>query len=59
MPDDLAPRGFYEGLTARSLMAGWARREQPAGSKSEMQRPRLASGRGAGRVAGGQPVRGY
>ena len=29
MPDDLAPRGFYEGLTARSLMAGWARREQP------------------------------
>jgi hypothetical protein len=22
MPDDLAPRGFYEGLTARSLMAG-------------------------------------
>ena len=37
MPDDLAPRGFYEGLTARSLMAGWARREQPAGSKSEMR----------------------
>ena len=29
MPDDLASRGFYEGLTARSLMAGWARREQP------------------------------
>ena len=24
MPDDLAPRGFYEGLAARSLMAGWA-----------------------------------
>ena len=37
MPDDLAPRGFYEGLTARSLMAGWARREQPDGSKSEMR----------------------
>ena len=36
MPDDLAPRGYYEGLTARSLMAGWARREQPDGSKSEM-----------------------
>jgi gentisate 1,2-dioxygenase len=37
MPDDLAPSGFYDGLTARSLMVGWARREQPAGSKSEMQ----------------------
>lgn len=37
MPDVLAPRGFYEGLTARSLMAGWARREQPDGSKSEMR----------------------
>jgi gentisate 1,2-dioxygenase len=37
MPDDLAPRGFYEGLTARSLMAGWARREQPTGSQSEMR----------------------
>ncbi len=37
MPDDLAPRGFYEGLTARSLMAGWARREQPEESKSEMR----------------------
>ena len=37
MPDDMAPRGFYEGLTARSLMAGWARREQPDGSKSEMR----------------------
>ena len=37
MPDDLAPRGFYEGLAARSLMAGWARREQPAGSKSDMR----------------------
>jgi gentisate 1,2-dioxygenase len=36
MPDDLAPRGYYEGLTARSLMAGWARREQSAGSRSEM-----------------------
>jgi gentisate 1,2-dioxygenase len=36
MPDDLAPRGFYEKLTARSLMAGWSRREQPAASKSEM-----------------------
>jgi hypothetical protein len=36
MPDDLAPRGFYEGLTARSLMAGWARREHPTGSKSNM-----------------------
>jgi gentisate 1,2-dioxygenase len=37
MPDDLAPRGFYEGLTARSLMAGWARREQQhTGSQSEM-----------------------
>jgi hypothetical protein len=36
MRDDLAPRGYYEGLTARSLMAGWARREQPTGSKSEM-----------------------
>jgi hypothetical protein len=35
MPDDLAPRGYYEGLTARSLMADWARREQSAGSKSE------------------------
>ena len=37
MPDDLAPRGFYDGLTSRHLMAGWARREQPTGSKSEMQ----------------------
>jgi gentisate 1,2-dioxygenase len=37
MPDDLAPRGFYEGLAARSLMAGWARREQPAVSQSEMR----------------------
>jgi gentisate 1,2-dioxygenase len=36
MPDDLAPRDYYDGLTARSLMAGWARREQPTGSKSEM-----------------------
>ena len=34
--DDMAPRGFYEGLSARSLMAGWARGEQPIGSKSEM-----------------------
>jgi gentisate 1,2-dioxygenase len=37
MSDDLAPRGFYEGLAARSLMAGWARREQPTGSKSQMR----------------------
>jgi gentisate 1,2-dioxygenase len=37
MPDDVAPRGYYEGLTTRSLMAGWARREQHAGSKSEMR----------------------
>ena len=37
MPDDLAPRGFYEGLAARSLMAGWARREQSAVSRSEMR----------------------
>ena len=37
MPDDLAPRGYYEGLTARSLMAGWARRESSAGSRSKMQ----------------------
>ena len=37
MPDDMAPRGFYEGLTVRSLMAGWARREQPDASKSEMR----------------------
>src|SRR4051794_668057 len=37
MPDDLAPRGFYEGLAARSLMAGWARPEQPDGSKSAMR----------------------
>ena len=37
MPDHSAPRGFYEGLAARSLMAGWARREQPAGSKSDMR----------------------
>src|SRR5580704_13969418 len=36
MPDDLAPRDFYEGLTARSLIAGWARGEEPIGSKSEM-----------------------
>jgi hypothetical protein len=36
MPDDPAPQGYYDGLTARSLMAGWARREQPTGSKSEM-----------------------
>ena len=36
MPDDLAPRGYYEGLAARSLMAGWARGEHPLGSKSEM-----------------------
>jgi hypothetical protein len=31
MPDDLAPRGYYEGLAARSLMAGWARGEHPLG----------------------------
>jgi hypothetical protein len=36
MPDNLAARGCYDGLTARSLMVGWARREQPTGSKSEM-----------------------
>jgi gentisate 1,2-dioxygenase len=36
MPDDLAPRGFFEGLSACSLMAGWARREQHIGPKSEM-----------------------
>jgi gentisate 1,2-dioxygenase len=36
MPDDLAPRGFYEGLTVRSLMAGWSPREHPTGSKSNM-----------------------
>ena len=42
MPDDLAPRGFYEGLTARSLMPGWARRERPAG-RIRHARPRLAS----------------
>ena len=36
MPDDLAPRGFYEGLTARYLLPGWTRREHPTGSKSEM-----------------------
>ena len=37
MPDDLAPRGFYEGLTSRHLLPGWARGEQPAGSQSEMR----------------------
>ena len=37
MPDDLAPWGYYEGLTASSLMAGWARRESSAGSRSKMQ----------------------
>ena len=31
MPDDLTPRGYYEGLTSRSLMAGWARHEAPPG----------------------------
>lgn len=36
MPDDLAPRGFYEGLTSRCLMAGWARHESPIGSGSKM-----------------------
>ena len=36
MPDDLAPRGFYEGLTSRCLLPGWSRREHPTGSKSEM-----------------------
>ena len=36
MPDDLAPRGFYEGLTSRHLLPGWARGEQPSGPKSEM-----------------------
>jgi hypothetical protein len=36
MPDDLAPRGFYEGLTARYLLPGWKRREHRTGSKSEM-----------------------
>jgi gentisate 1,2-dioxygenase len=37
MPDTLAPRGYYEGLTSRYLLPGWARREQPAGSKSDMR----------------------
>jgi gentisate 1,2-dioxygenase len=37
MPDDLAPRGFYEGLTSRHLLPGWARGEQPTGSRSEMR----------------------
>jgi gentisate 1,2-dioxygenase len=37
MPDDMAPRGFYEGLTVRNLMAGWARREEPDESKYEMR----------------------
>jgi gentisate 1,2-dioxygenase len=36
MPDNLAPRGYYEGLTARSLMAGWVRHEAPIGSASKM-----------------------
>ncbi len=36
MPDDLASRGFYEGLTSRHLLPGWARGEQPIRSKSEM-----------------------
>ena len=36
MPDDLAPRGFYEALTSRYLLPGWARGEHPSGSKSEM-----------------------
>ena len=37
MPDDLAPRGFYERLTARNLMGGWERRESSAESRSKMQ----------------------
>jgi gentisate 1,2-dioxygenase len=36
MPDDLAPRGYYEVLTSRSLMAGWVRHEAPVGSESKM-----------------------
>jgi hypothetical protein len=36
MPDDLAPRGYYDGLIARSLITAWARRDQPTGSKPEM-----------------------
>ena len=37
MPDDLAPRGFYDGLTARHLLAGWMRGEQPSESQSDMR----------------------
>ena len=37
MPDDLAPRGFYDGLTARHLLPGWMRGEQPFGSQSDMR----------------------
>jgi hypothetical protein len=39
MPERSDPTGYYYALTARSLMAGWARREQPTGSKSEMHVP--------------------
>src|SRR5512133_1942627 len=37
MPDDLAPRGFYDGLTARHLLPGWMRGEQPSESQSDMR----------------------
>ena len=37
MPDDLAPRGFYDGLTVRQLLPGWMRGEQPSESQSNMR----------------------
>jgi gentisate 1,2-dioxygenase len=37
MPDDLTPRGFYDGLTARHLLPGWMRGEQPSESNADMR----------------------
>jgi gentisate 1,2-dioxygenase len=37
MPDDLAPRGFYDGLTVRHLLPGWMRGEQRSESQSNMR----------------------
>jgi gentisate 1,2-dioxygenase len=37
MPDDLAPRGFYDGLAAHHLLPGWMRGEQQSEPKSDMR----------------------